>query len=78
LQLQNRYSGKTLNLKGSEIINILNVEKSLQPREEVTVEFLFEEGSFKKINVLSRIDTDNETEYYKHGGILQCVLRNMT
>ena len=77
LQFKDGYSRKTLNLKGSEIINILNVEKGLKPREEVTVEFLFEDGSSKKINVLSRIDTDNETEYYKHGGILQYVLRNM-
>ena len=77
LQFKEGYSRKTLNLKGSEIINILNVEKGLKPREEVTVEFLYEDGSSKKINVLSRIDTDNETEYYKHGGILQYVLRNM-
>ncbi len=54
-----------------------SVEKGLKPREEVVVEFLYEDGSSKKINVLSRIDTDNETEYYKHGGILQYVLRNM-
>ena len=66
-----------LKFKKTEIINILNVEKGLKPREEVTVEFLYEDGSSKKINVLSRIDTDNETEYYKHGGILQYVLRNM-
>jgi aconitate hydratase len=77
LQFKEGFSRKTLNLKGSEIINILNVEKGLKPREEVTVEFLYEDGSSKKINVLSRIDTDNETEYYKHGGILQYVLRNM-
>jgi aconitate hydratase len=77
LQFKDGFSRKTLNLKGSEIINILNVEKGLKPREEVSVEFLYEDGSSKKINVLSRIDTDNETEYYKHGGILQYVLRNM-
>jgi aconitate hydratase len=77
LQFKEGFSRKTLNLKGSEIINILNVEKGLKPREEVTVEFLYEDGSSKKINVFSRIDTDNETEYYKHGGILQYVLRNM-
>ena len=77
LQFKDGFSRKTLNLKGSEIINILNVEKGLKPREEVSVEFLYEDGSSKKINVISRIDTDNETEYYKHGGILQYVLRNM-
>ena len=76
-QFKEGFSRKTLNLKGSEIINILNVEKGLKPREEVVVEFLYEDGSSKKINALSRIDTDNETEYYKHGGILQYVLRNM-
>ena len=58
-------------------MKFLNIENGLKPREEVTVEFLYEDGSSKKINLLSRIDTDNETEYYKHGGILQYVLRNM-
>ena len=49
------YHVLTLNLKGSEIINILNVEKGLKPREEVTLEFLFEDGSSKKINGRSKI-----------------------
>jgi len=41
------------------------------------VKIKYKDGSIKKIQVLSRIDTKNEIEYYKNGGILQYVLRNM-
>ena len=40
-------------------------------------EIKFANGSIKKIKLLSRIDTANEIEYYKNGGILKFVLRNM-
>ena len=40
-------------------------------------EIKYKNGSIKKIKLLCRIDTKNEVEYYKNGGILQFVLRNM-
>ena len=42
-----------------------------------TVEIKYSSGDHKKIKTLCRIDTKNELEYYKNGGILQYVLRNM-
>ena len=66
-----------LQLKGSELISIYGIEDGLKPGDKVTVEFKYLNGDTKKIKMLSRIDTHNELEYFKHGGILQYVLRNM-
>jgi aconitate hydratase len=43
----------------------------------VEVEIKYKSGEAKKIKTICRIDTKNELEYYKNGGILQYVLRNM-
>jgi aconitate hydratase len=66
-----------LNLKGSELISVLNIEKGISPADKVELEIKYLSGDIKKINTLCRIDTKNELEYYKNGGILQYVLRNM-
>ena len=60
-----------------ELISIIDIEKGINPGENVEVEFKFQSGDIKKIKMLSRIDTKNELEYYKNGGILQYVLSNM-
>ena len=66
-----------LNLQGSELISVLDIEKGINPRDEVSCEIKYKDGTSKTIKVLCRIDTQNEVEYYKNGGILQYVLRNM-
>jgi len=68
-----------LNLKliGSELISVLNIENGIGPGDKVEVEIKYDHGDIKKIQTLCRIDTKNEIEYYKNGGILQYVLRNM-
>ena len=66
-----------LKLKGSELISVLNVEKGIKPSDKIDVEIKYVSGDIKKIKTLCRIDTKNELEYYKNGGILQFVLRNM-
>tara|TARA_Y100000590_G_scaffold448819_1_gene586043 strand:- start:3003 stop:5672 length:2670 start_codon:yes stop_codon:yes gene_type:complete len=66
-----------LNLKGSELISIINIEKGVSPLDKVEIEIKYESGDIKKIKTLCRIDTKNELEYYKNGGILQYVLRKM-
>jgi len=77
LQFKEGIDRKKLNLQGSELISILDIEKGIKPRDVVDCEIKFSDGSVKKIKLLSRIDTVNEIEYYKNGGILQFVLRNM-
>ena len=77
LQFINNVNRKNLKLIGSELISINDIEKGLKPSEEVIVEIKYVSGEIKKIKTLCRIDTKNELEYYKNGGILQYVLRNM-
>ena len=77
LQFKDSINRSNLNLKGSELFSILDIEKGIDPRDEVQVEIKYASGDIKKIKMLCRIDTKNELEYYKNGGILQYVLRNM-
>mgnify|MGYP001427913518 FL=1 len=77
LQFINEVNRKNLNLIGSELISIIDIEKGINPSDEVMVEIKYASGEMKKVKTLCRIDTKNELEYYKNGGILQYVLRNM-
>ncbi len=77
LQFFDDVNRNNLKLIGSELISILNIEDGVNPSDEVTVEIKYASGEIKKIKTLCRIDTKNELEYYKNGGILQYVLRNM-
>ena len=77
LQFKKGFDRKTLKITGEELVTIVDIEKGIKPREEVTCEIKYKDGTSKTIKVLSRIDTENEIEYYKNGGILQYVLRNM-
>ena len=77
LEFINNIDRIKLKFKGSELITILNVEKGIKPSDKIKVEIKYASGDIKRIEVLCRIDTKNEMEYYKNGGILQYVLRNM-
>jgi len=77
LQFINGITRKKIQLIGSELISILNIEKGIKPSDKIEVEIKYLSGEIKKIQTLCRIDTQNELEYYKNGGILQYVLRNM-
>ncbi len=77
LQFKDGFNSNKLNLKGSELITIIGIEKGITPGQEVACEIKYADGLSKKINLLSRIDTANEVEYYKNDGILKYVLRSM-
>ena len=77
LQFKDGINRTNLKLDGSELFSIIDLEKGIDPRDEVNVEIKYVSGDIKRIKMLSRIDTKNELEYYKNGGILQYVLRNM-
>lgn len=68
---------KTLTLTGEEQITIDGLN-TLTPRQTVTVTLTKPDGNTTTFTTLCRIDTQNELEYYRHGGILQYVLRKMT
>lgn len=76
LQFEEGTTRKTLQLDGSERISIA-VDDSLKAGSSLPVTILHADGRKQHINVLCRIDTANELEYYRHGGILQYVLRNL-
>ena len=77
LQFTGEMNRTNLNLTGSELITILEIEKGVKPLDHISVEIKYDTGDIKKIKTLCRIDTKNELEYYKNGGILQYVLRKM-
>ena len=77
LQFEHGMDRKKLKLKGSELITILKIENGINPSAKVDVEIKYASGDIQIIKTKCRIDTNNEMEYYKNGGILQYVLRNM-
>jgi aconitate hydratase len=73
LQFRAGENADTLGLKGPEVIEITNVEGAIaRPGSDVTVK-----ADGKTFTVRSRIDTPQEGEYYRHGGILHYVLRQL-
>ena len=77
LQFTEKMSRINLKLVGSELISVLKIKQGFKPGAELEVEIKYEDASIKKIKTLCRIDTKNELEYYRNGGILHYVLRNM-
>jgi len=67
---------KSLGLKGDETIDIVGLD-ALAPRMDIKMIITSADGSKKEVELLCRVDTADEVNYYKHGGILQYVLRGM-
>jgi aconitate hydratase len=76
LQFKEGESWQTLGLTGDEVVSISNVD-AITPRATVVVNIKRADGSSVDVETLCRIDTENELEYYKNGGILHYVLRNL-
>lgn len=76
LQFDEGETRKSLHLDGSETISI-EVPNDLSPSSQLTMKINRRNGTCDEVSVLCRIDTANELEYYRHGGILQYVLRNL-
>ncbi|HYB13046.1 MAG TPA: aconitate hydratase AcnA, partial [Myxococcota bacterium] len=68
---------KTLGLDGSETFDLLGLEAGTRPRMTLTCQIHRKGGAEEKVPLLCRIDTLDELEYYRHGGILQYVLRQL-
>jgi aconitate hydratase len=68
---------QTLELTGEESFDIEGLDETLQPRGTVTVKATDAAGNTKAFQVTVRIDTPVELDYYRNGGILQTVLRNL-
>jgi aconitate hydratase len=78
LQFKLDQNRKALKLTGKEKIDILGLtDTEIEPRMNLTLVITREDGSSEKVEVLCRIDTLNEVEYFKAGGILHYVLRQL-
>jgi aconitate hydratase len=77
LQFKNGQTRADLNLKGTEKFDILGIEAGLKPRMDMVVNIAYADGSKKDVTVMCRIDTLDEIEYFKNGGILHYVLRSI-
>ena len=77
LQFQNGETRQSLGLNGTEIISLEGISGDIRPAQEVTMIIKRTDGSETRTKLLCRIDTANEVDYYRHGGILQYVLRKM-
>jgi aconitate hydratase len=76
LQFRDGESAATHQLDGSETYAIAGVA-GIEPRQDVTVHVTRADGSTLELVARCRIDTYNELEYYRAGGILHYVLRNL-
>ncbi|HRQ59939.1 MAG TPA: aconitate hydratase, partial [Alphaproteobacteria bacterium] len=77
LQFKNGETRKSLGLKGTETFDIGGISGAIKPRMDVKMTIHFADGSSKDVTLLCRIDTLDEVDYYKNGGILHYVLRSL-
>ncbi len=76
LQFAEGVTWKSLGLTGAELVTLAGVA-DLAPRQTVSVDVAYPDGSKKSFEAKVRIDTENELDYYRHGGILHYVLRSL-
>jgi aconitate hydratase len=77
LQFKDGTTRQTLKLNGDEVLDIIGVADGLRPRKELVLRIRYADGKTREEPVICRIDTLDELEYYRHGGILQYVLRSL-
>jgi len=70
-------SWQTLGLKGDEQVTILGLENGLKPRQKMEAVITYSDGKKKTIPLDCRIMTLDELEYFRHGGIMQYVIRQL-
>lgn len=77
LQLPEGVTRKTLGITGAETLDLTGLEKGITPRMMIPCRLTRPDGSDEELELLCRIDTEDEAEYYRNGGILRYVLRNL-
>ena len=76
LQFKGTDSAQSLGIKGDEVIAVVGLD-DIHPQQELKLIINRADGTWQEVKVLSRIDTPIEVDYYKHGGILPYVLREL-
>lgn len=77
LQFKDGLTRNDLALDGTETFDIDGIEQDLRPRKDVTMTITRADGQTRQVPLLLRIDTVDEVEYYRNGGVLNFVLRNL-
>ena len=77
LQFVEGNSVQSLGLTGSEIYSVTGLSENIQPGQQLTLEIQTTDGAKRSVPVKLRIDTPIEVDYYRHGGILPFVLRQL-
>ncbi|MBX7228331.1 MAG: aconitate hydratase, partial [Burkholderiaceae bacterium] len=77
LQFKGSDTAASLGIQGNETFDIVGISEDMKPQQDMTLVITRPDGSTQKVQVLSRIDTPIEIDYYKHGGILPYVLRQL-
>jgi aconitate hydratase len=77
LQFEPGENAQSLGLTGDETYDLIGLEEGLQPGRRFRIRATVADGGSREFKVLARIDTPNEVEYYRHGGILHYVLRSL-
>ncbi|MDR1010510.1 MAG: aconitate hydratase AcnA [Opitutaceae bacterium] len=77
LQFGEGVTAQTLKLDGAETYDVLGLDDTLKPRQDLTLRITRKTGAVENVPVRCRIDTPIEIDYYRHGGILPCVLRQI-
>ncbi len=77
LTFEDGTSWQSIGLKGDETVTIRGLQGDLKPRQKLTAEIVAADGSLRRVSLLCRIDTLDELEYYRNGGILHYVLRKL-
>jgi aconitate hydratase len=76
LQFKGNDSARSFAIRGNEEFDILGLE-SLKPQQDVTLVITRKDGNRHEVKLLSRVDTAVEVDYFRHGGILPYVLREL-
>jgi aconitate hydratase len=77
LQFEAGQSSQSLGLTASEVFEVTGLRGGITPGQKVNVRAVSPDGSEKRFSAVARIDTPNEAIYYRHGGILEYMLRSM-
>jgi len=77
LQFKEGTNAQTLKLDGSELYEVQGLGPNLKPQQDLTLWIRRTTGAVERVPVTCRIDTPIEVEYYRHGGILPYVLRQL-
>jgi aconitate hydratase len=77
LQFLGKDSVESLGITGNESFDLLGIEHDIKPQQQVTLVIKRANGETQKVKLLLRIDTPIEVDYYRHGGILPFVLRQL-